>query len=1276
MKRRWLKRLLLGMALVVVALAAVAFWLLGTGGGLRLALDRTSILLDGRFGYESARGSLLGGMHLRGLHYIDDEGIQLRIDTVEIAPRSRHLLGGSLHLTAVSAQGVELVLPPASEDEDVALQEGFELELPELRAPLAIHLHQLTVREAVVLDSERVQVLQIDRIEGRASWRGSEIDLAQLDVDTPDGELRVTARIDTGADWDGLAGVHFRWQVPDSENWVSGELDLHGPQSQPSLRLNLSEPSMARIEVDGGPVLGEHDWRLTIRTERFDLAALLDEPPVRLLDLHLDGEGSGSSGQLEGRVGLDDYALAIEQLSASFRDDRLDIDALRVTEIDGSGRVELQAHIDLAGDTPTGHVDGRWSGINPPLDAPFDRLDASGRIEAEGSLEYLQAQIEAEATVDEQPLRLSLQASGDPQQSIRFEPLVVQTGQGRIEAEGELWLDEPLRWQAQVRGRGFDPGLLLPDWPGQVELDAAVEGRVVDETVHAQIDLQRLAGSLRQRPLRGSGRIELVGEQVDADLDLGLGNNRIEIDGRLGERSQAQVRFVLAEPGIVLEQASGQLSGNLRIDGAWPGMHVAGDVQGEGLRYDTIHAERLELEVDAHTDFSQSGRLRLEVSALAIGDESIPRLRLDGDGNADSNRLHLRAQSDRGELDLRLSGRYQADDPSWLGRVEALTVQAPELPAPLRLREPANLYLSASRVELERTCLVAGTGPVTTSDAGALPGGSTGLCLDTRWLADGDTEFGVDLRRLPLVWLPGLGGDATIQADGELGGSGRFRFGADGLQGQATIEGTPGRLHLYGDDEDLLTWSQLGGSIELEGDRQELDLIVQLSPGGRVHAQVRTRPDPELEQTALEGEIAVNLDELRWLELLTPELVQPSGELRGRLQLTGTLDTPGFDGEIALRNFATELPAAGLRLRDSTLSLRGGRGDRIDIEGRFHTASDSVLNLDGWVGLPEENRVPMDLRIQGERVLVADLPVAQVYASPDLRIDANGERLTVRGEVLVPQAMIRPESIEGGVTRASPDVHIVDPDADADDEALATTGLPLHATVLVRLGDRVQIEGYGLQGRLSGQLEVSERPGRTTTGRGEIVVAGSYQAYGQDLDIERGRLIFTGSPIDNPLLDIRAVRRVDAVTAGLAITGNAQRPVLEVYSVPAMDQAEALSYLVLGRPLRQATSSADQDALGTAATAVTTAGGDLLARSLGARLGLDDVGIGTSRELGAGALTLGKYLSPRLYLGYGRSLFDGGQIVFLRYRLTERFELEAQSGTRENKAGINYRLER
>src|SRR5690606_27143459 len=125
------------------------------------------------------------------------------------------------------------------------------------------------------------------------------------------------------------------------------------------------------------------------------------------------------------------------------------------------------------------------------------------------------------------------------------------------------------------------------------------------------------------------------------------------------------------------------------------------------------------------------------------------------------------------------------------------------------------------------------------------------------------------------------------------------------------------------------------------------------------------------------------------------------------------------------------------------------------------------------------------------------------------------------GEVLVPQARIMPEEIEGGAVAVSPDVRVVDPDAQAELADAEASALPVNATVTVRLGDRVNIEGYGLKGRLSGQLEVRERPARATSGRGEIVVTGTYQAYGQDLDIERGRLLFTGTPLDNPMLDIR-----------------------------------------------------------------------------------------------------------------------------------------------------------
>ena len=84
----------------------------------------------------------------------------------------------------------------------------------------------------------------------------------------------------------------------------------------------------------------------------------------------------------------------------------------------------------------------------------------------------------------------------------------------------------------------------------------------------------------------------------------------------------------------------------------------------------------------------------------------------------------------------------------------------------------------------------------------------------------------------------------------------------------------------------------------------------------------------------------------------------------------------------------------------------------------------------------------------------------------------------------------------------------------------------------------------------------------------------------------------------------------------------------------------------------------------------------LLAKSIGSRMGVDDVGIADSTAVGGAALTVGKYLSPRLYLSYGVGLFTPGEVVTLRYRLTRLFNVEIQNGTLSSRAGLNYRIEK
>ena len=95
---------------------------------------------------------------------------------------------------------------------------------------------------------------------------------------------------------------------------------------------------------------------------------------------------------------------------------------------------------------------------------------------------------------------------------------------------------------------------------------------------------------------------------------------------------------------------------------------------------------------------------------------------------------------------------------------------------------------------------------------------------------------------------------------------------------------------------------------------------------------------------------------------------------------------------------------------------------------------------------------------------------------------------------------------------------------------LATNVENLTAALRIELGQDVTFEGFGLTTGLTGALQLKGGSQRAYTGQGTLsLVGGRYKAYGQELDIRRGDLIFNG-PLDSPELDVQA----DAVPLTLA----------------------------------------------------------------------------------------------------------------------------------------------
>ena len=196
---------------------------------------------------------------------------------------------------------------------------------------------------------------------------------------------------------------------------------------------------------------------------------------------------------------------------------------------------------------------------------------------------------------------------------------------------------------------------------------------------------------------------------------------------------------------------------------------------------------------------------------------------------------------------------------------------------------------------------------------------------------------------------------------------------------------------------------------------------------------------------------------------------------------------------------------------------------------------------------------------------------------------------------------------------------------------------------------------------LQGQLRLSTPSGRFAVNGTITTAGGSYKAYGQNLIIERGILGFNGT-LDNPRLDVLALRPNIDQRVGVAITGTLLTPRVRLFAEPDMSDTDKLSWLVLGRA-PDGLGRNDTALLQRAAVALLAGEREAPTDSLMKALGIDEVSLRQSDgEVRETVITIGKQLSRRWYLGYERGVNSTTGTFQLIYRIAQRFTLRVQSG--------------
>ena len=976
---------------------------------------------------------------------------------------------------------------------------------------------------------------------------------------------------------------------------------------------------------------------------------LITEVTTRMLELHSD-----SLRTLGATANFSETEFIISDFSIRFDDD-LSVDGQLQWQYSGgewNGRATVAGSLSqlsfqhelLAPHTATAFGSVRLLNQTAPLiDATvrinswlFDQLTvANGELVIKGTTDAYSATAFATVT-NERSYSAEIQADGNGS-SAGLEAVEVraQSALGQVMASGSFAWSPNLALELQVTGEDIDLADFLPVAPGKLDTTFSI---VASSPTDYMVNVSSLAGTYNNQDIHALGSFSSADTAyLCTDCELTVGQNSISFDGSLNDRNIAASFVVNANS---LDHLWPELGGSIAGDGVLRGSVdlpiLTGNATGNLISWRnwsidtlTLHSKTVELDkVD----------LQLDIDGLAHGDSDFGRGLLRAEGDVDAIDVHLDWAADVFRTSARATIALDGDSIS--GTVSRANIIEP-YSGTWKLSSPLEFGAGAGEIKFAANSWI---------------NGDAVLQHDRLLITGGDLQLGATLSNMPLT----VANNALPE---------RIRLG-----GFADVE-----ISLRRQDETWagdLRWEQNNTNVWLsQPDVQEFQIDVPVfnfdvhldTAGATARAEIKVAPglDGLLEvsvddlspESELHGRLQLSGSEWDWIPVLLPEIDDVQGEITADIRAEGSPQSPRLQGDIRWQQGQLAIPSLNAPLTNIDVTMTAASDDDAKFVGQA-TAGGGTLLVDGRIENIIQATRSFSVDLKGDNAELLNWPDYQLIASPDLNISGNAGAVAFNGKLDVEKAEISVRELPEGAVRPSADAVVTGETPEARSRVLLT------GDVEVALSKNVHIDAFGLDSRLEGTLRFSQQETGKPRAAGKLELKdGVFGAYGQQLEIEKGTLTFTG-PIDNPLVDVRAVRKIETVsgtvTVGIQLGGRAQNPSSTLFSSPAMSETDTLSYLVLGRALQSA-STADGNQVADAAFALGVRQAALITNQIGLSLGLDELAIEGSNQSTV-SLVAGKQINSRLYARYAYGVFARIGNLLLRYQLSERFTIEVGAG--------------
>lgn len=1235
------------------------------------------------------RGIEIAELHATALGEQPLRNLQARLHLSSDAGRTHRVDGLSLAWDRIAARGTAQISSQAPFDLDTQLtiEPAPHQATPGAAAPAAFEA-RLTARGP--LDKLALQAtLRGAPAAGRGGGEAPSLDLSASVLPFaawPLGALQAQTRaLD-------LAALHS--SAPGTSLSGTADVATSGVDRPATVVIALTNARAGRIDEN----------LLPVRALNADLRARPDDP--QQIDIHALDMALGTVREPGGRVqGSGRWTPQRAWLTATLAGVAPRVLDARAPETRLSGSVELTAI-----DWFTAPADAR-PGAQPSL-ALRGRI--TGNLPLNGRQAALQLELDALATASQVELRrAALQAGGS---RATLAGLASRQGRGdwRLKGQGTLADFNPAQWWPGAEGSAWRAGTHRLN--GALEVDGVLPA----QAGAAPPSLQRLAAAQGQATLRIADSL-LAGAPIAAELKLqgdgasGLavngslaaagttlalrgqlaadGRDHWELDARAADLAKWTPLLTLAQPaGKPAPVLAGALDGAARIDGRWPQLASQGQVTLTDGRGPNLQLTRAALRWTVASAPQAPLDILAEVDQLSLGVQKLDSVRLTVQGTAADHRIELSAGSPakpprwidqlhgadtvpvKGRpyepasgtlVDLKAQGALQFDPAwqqplRWRGRVLQIDAKrrGGALPAP---------WLHVGESDLEAQYDPLSQTPRLTMSPGRLELPNLALRWNQlRWQGGSAPLIELQAEVEPFSVAPLL---ARLQPD----------FGWTGdlvLAGEMKVRSSPSfiaEIEFGRKSGDLRVTDEAGTqALELTDLRLALDArdgvwnLTQALAGktlGAMAGAAVVRTDPKLfwppASAPLQGVLEVRVADLAAWGAWAPAGWRLKGTMHAGASFGGQFGAPEFTGQIDGSALGIRNLLEGVDLRDGEvdITLKGETAQIVKLRARAGEGSVQVSGGATFGASPQAS-----LQLVADRMLLLGRVDRRVVASGEATLKLAPRAVQLDGRFTIDQGLI--DFSRGNAPSLGDDVTVVrEPTAAATTLVLPrlTPARDVKMNLALNLGPALRLRGRGLDTRLQGELLLTAPDGRLAVTGTVNAVEGTYAAYGQNLAIERGAVTFSGA-VDNPRLDILALRPNLDIAVGVAITGTVNTPRVSLFSEPDMADSDKLSWLVLGRA-PEGLPGSDTALLQAAAMALLAGEGDGLGAQLARLNPLDSVSVrqtdGTVRNT---VVSVGKQISQRWYIGYERTLNETAGNWQLIYRLAQRFTVRLQAG--------------